>query len=111
MPARSDTALVTSYTYNAAGWVQDVIDPRGIDDRTTYDHHDRPRYDDVDGRHHHCPHSAGQNHYHPGQNHYHPGQDHYDPGQDRSQKGMGAPRSPADPVAGGVHPGWCVVGG
>jgi hypothetical protein len=24
---------------------------------------------------------------------------------------MGAPRSPADPVAGGVHPGWCVVGG
>lgn len=37
VPARSDIALVTSYTYNAAGWVQDTVDPRGIDDRTLYD--------------------------------------------------------------------------
>jgi RHS repeat-associated protein len=37
MPARADTALVTSYVYNAAGWVQDTIDPRGIDTRTLYD--------------------------------------------------------------------------
>jgi RHS repeat-associated protein len=36
-PARSDTALVTSYDYNAAGWVQDTIDPRGLDKRTLYD--------------------------------------------------------------------------
>jgi RHS repeat-associated protein len=35
--APSDTALVTSYSYNAAGWVQDTIDPRGIDTRTLYD--------------------------------------------------------------------------
>jgi YD repeat-containing protein len=25
------------HTYNAAGWVQDTIDPRGIDARTEYD--------------------------------------------------------------------------
>ena len=37
VPDRSDTALVTSYTYNAAGWVQDTIDPRGIDTYTEYD--------------------------------------------------------------------------
>jgi RHS repeat-associated protein len=43
VPARSDTVLVTSYQYNAAGWVQDVLDPRElspgqpIDTRTTYD--------------------------------------------------------------------------
>src|SRR5208282_1382955 len=37
VPARSNTALVTSDTYNAAGWVQDTVDPRGIDDRTLYD--------------------------------------------------------------------------
>ena len=36
-PAPSDTALVTSYVYNSAGWVQDVTDPRGIDTRTLYD--------------------------------------------------------------------------
>ena len=36
-PAPSDTVLVTSYVYNAAGWVQDVIDPLGIDTRTMYD--------------------------------------------------------------------------
>jgi YD repeat-containing protein len=36
-PAPSDTALVTTYGYNPAGWVQDVTDPRGIDARTLYD--------------------------------------------------------------------------
>jgi RHS repeat-associated protein len=36
-PAPSDTALVTSYDYNSAGWVQDTIDPRGLDTRTLYD--------------------------------------------------------------------------
>jgi RHS repeat-associated protein len=36
-PARSDTALVTSYDYNAAGWIQDTMDPRGLDTRTLYD--------------------------------------------------------------------------
>jgi RHS repeat-associated protein len=36
-PARSDTVLVTSYTYDAAGRVQDVTDPRGIISRTLYD--------------------------------------------------------------------------
>ena len=28
---------MTSYTYNAAGEVQDVVDPLGIDTRTYYD--------------------------------------------------------------------------
>ena len=37
VPAASDTVLVTSQTYNAAGWVQDTMDPRGIDTRTLYD--------------------------------------------------------------------------
>jgi RHS repeat-associated protein len=37
VPPRSDTTLITSYTYNDAGWVQDVTDPRGILTRTTYD--------------------------------------------------------------------------
>jgi RHS repeat-associated protein len=37
VPASSATLLVTNYVYNAAGWVQDVIDPMGIDDRTNYD--------------------------------------------------------------------------
>ena len=42
-PARSDTTFVTSYEYNAAGWVQDVKDPRvneqgiPLDTRTLYD--------------------------------------------------------------------------
>jgi RHS repeat-associated protein len=36
-PARSDTVLVTSYDYNAAGWVQDATDPRGLVTRTEYD--------------------------------------------------------------------------
>jgi RHS repeat-associated protein len=37
VPARSDTALVTNLTYNAAGWVQDTTDPRGLVTRTLYD--------------------------------------------------------------------------
>lgn len=37
VPTRSDTVLVNSQTYNAAGWVEDVIDPRGITTRTLYD--------------------------------------------------------------------------
>ena len=37
VPARSDTALVASYTYDPAGRPQDVIDPRGIITHTTYD--------------------------------------------------------------------------
>jgi RHS repeat-associated protein len=37
VPPRSDTTLITSYIYNDAGWVQDIIDPRGILTRTTYD--------------------------------------------------------------------------
>jgi YD repeat-containing protein len=36
-PGRSDTALVTTYTYDSAGRVQDVTDPRGITARTLYD--------------------------------------------------------------------------
>jgi RHS repeat-associated protein len=36
VPARSDTALVTSYAYDTAGRVQDVTDPRGIVSRTLY---------------------------------------------------------------------------
>jgi RHS repeat-associated protein len=41
IPARSDTTLVTSSTYDAAGRVQDVTDPRGIVFRTLYDALDR----------------------------------------------------------------------
>jgi RHS repeat-associated protein len=37
VPARSDTALVTTYAYDAAGRVQDVTDPRGIVSRTLSD--------------------------------------------------------------------------
>ncbi len=37
VPSRSDTVLVTSYDYDDAGWVQDVIDPMAIDTRTEYD--------------------------------------------------------------------------
>jgi YD repeat-containing protein len=36
-PSSSATVLVTTEAYNAAGWVQDVIDPRGLDLRTSYD--------------------------------------------------------------------------
>jgi RHS repeat-associated protein len=36
-PTPSATALVTTYSYNAAGWVQDVTDPLGLDTRTLYD--------------------------------------------------------------------------
>lgn len=35
-PTRSDTALVTSYTYNDAGWVDTVTDPRGIVSKSFY---------------------------------------------------------------------------
>ncbi|HEV3447791.1 MAG TPA: DUF4214 domain-containing protein [Gemmataceae bacterium] len=35
-PTPSDTALVTSYSFSLAGWLQDVTDPRGIDTRTVY---------------------------------------------------------------------------
>ncbi len=37
VPSRSDTVLVTSYSFNAAGWVEDVTDPKGIVFRQTYD--------------------------------------------------------------------------
>jgi RHS repeat-associated protein len=37
VPSRSDTVLVTSQTYTAAGWVQDTTDPRGIVTRDIYD--------------------------------------------------------------------------
>jgi RHS repeat-associated protein len=36
-PSSSATVLVTTDSYNAAGWVQDVVDPRGLDLRTSYD--------------------------------------------------------------------------
>src|SRR5258708_3496090 len=41
IPAASDTALVSTVAYNAAGWVQDSVDPRGIDSRVSYDNLDR----------------------------------------------------------------------
>jgi RHS repeat-associated protein len=37
VPSRSDTVLITSTTYNDAGWVSIETDPRGIESRTTYD--------------------------------------------------------------------------
>ncbi len=37
VPASSSTLLVTNNVYNGAGWLQDVIDPMGIDTRTNYD--------------------------------------------------------------------------
>jgi RHS repeat-associated protein len=37
VPTGSGTVLVTSYAYNAAGWVQDTTDPRGLVRRVTYD--------------------------------------------------------------------------
>jgi RHS repeat-associated protein len=36
-PSASDTVLVTLTTYNAAGWVDTVTDPRGINQKTLYD--------------------------------------------------------------------------
>jgi RHS repeat-associated protein len=36
-PTRSDTALVTTFSYDTAGRVQDVTDPNGITARTLYD--------------------------------------------------------------------------
>jgi len=42
VPARSDIVLVTSDTYNAAGWVQTQTDPRGIVTATSYDSLGRP---------------------------------------------------------------------
>jgi RHS repeat-associated protein len=37
VPASSATLLVSNYVYNGAGYVQDIIDPQGIDDRMLYD--------------------------------------------------------------------------
>ncbi|HED64687.1 MAG TPA: hypothetical protein ENJ09_03925, partial [Planctomycetes bacterium] len=37
VPARSDTALVTSYAYDTAGELQDTTDPRALIARTVYD--------------------------------------------------------------------------
>jgi RHS repeat-associated protein len=37
VPSPSDTTLVTSYGYNAAGWVSDETDPLGILNKTYYD--------------------------------------------------------------------------
>jgi len=42
VPTGSTTILVTSTVYNAAGWAQDVTDPRGIDTRTSKDALGRP---------------------------------------------------------------------
>src|SRR5262249_34408964 len=37
VPARSDTVLVTSYGYSAAGWADTMTDPRGISSRKFFD--------------------------------------------------------------------------
>ena len=37
LPTRSDTVLVTSYSYDAAGRTSDITDPRGIVGHTEYD--------------------------------------------------------------------------
>jgi YD repeat-containing protein len=37
VPAGSDTVLVTHLDYNAAGWVQDIVDPRGLVTLSFYD--------------------------------------------------------------------------
>jgi RHS repeat-associated protein len=37
VPTRSDTVLVNSQTYNAAGWVYETTDARGLINRSTYD--------------------------------------------------------------------------
>src|SRR5207247_1577331 len=36
-PSRSDTVLVTSVAYNAAGWAETTTDPRGLVGKTYYD--------------------------------------------------------------------------
>jgi YD repeat-containing protein len=36
-PARSSTALATTYGYNSAGWVNEETDPKGIESRYEYD--------------------------------------------------------------------------
>ena len=41
-PARSDTALVSSDTYNDAGWVAQTTDPKGLVTQTNYDALGRP---------------------------------------------------------------------
>ncbi len=41
-PARSDTVLVQSVSYNAAGWVETTTDPRALVGKTFYDHLGRP---------------------------------------------------------------------
>ena len=55
VPDRSDTVLVTSYTYNDAGEVGQTTDPKGIVTQTSYDVLGRPTqtidaYDSVDQR-------------------------------------------------------------
>ncbi|MGH9205538.1 MAG: hypothetical protein ACRD1G_03105, partial [Acidimicrobiales bacterium] len=37
VPTVSDTVLVTTDAYGPPGWLQDVTDPRGLDERTIYD--------------------------------------------------------------------------
>jgi RHS repeat-associated protein len=44
VPSRSDTVLVTSTTYNAAGWTATTTDPRGIESETLYDNLGRTLY-------------------------------------------------------------------
>src|SRR5688572_8676387 len=41
-PARSDTVLVTTYNYALGGWLFQVIDPRGLERRTSFDYLGRP---------------------------------------------------------------------
>src|SRR5262249_8607500 len=42
VPSRSDTVLVSSQTYNAAGWLDTTTDPRGIVGKVYYDNLGRP---------------------------------------------------------------------
>jgi RHS repeat-associated protein len=37
VPSSSSTVLVTNYAFNAAGWLQDTTDPKGLDTRDFYD--------------------------------------------------------------------------
>ena len=43
-PTRSDTVLVTSYTYNPAGWVDRINDPKGLVTAKAYDAMGRVTY-------------------------------------------------------------------